>query len=182
MGLRRTIDNRMIDALLRRRLVLHARRLEQIRPLPTRPIVTVLEVLAEMIRAEKLLRLVALAEFVHVVQVLGAKVPLRRVGELVAAVAADVGAVDAGLVEGCLGAGEGSAGPGVLSEVEGVLVALGFVFVFEAVGAVGACVLLFGFMQSVVVVSHESESRRQQSRGGSAIDSHPPSECLAHFA
>jgi len=158
MGLRRTIDNRMIDALLRRRLVLHARRLEQISPLPTRPIMTVLEVLAEMIRAEKLLRLVAFAELVHVVQVLGAEVPLRRIGELVAAVAADICAIDAGLVEGCSRAGEGSAGPGVLAEVEGVLVALGFVFVFEAVGTVCACVLLFGFVQSVVVVSHETGS------------------------
>lgn len=78
---------------LGRRLILHARVLEHVRPLPARALVTVLEMLAEVISAEELLRLVTLAEFVDLVQVFGADVPLRWVGELLAAVTARVGPV-----------------------------------------------------------------------------------------
>ena len=51
-----------------------------------------LEVLAEMVRTEKFLCIVALAKLVHSGQVLKATVPvrLRVVGEFFAAVAADV--------------------------------------------------------------------------------------------
>ncbi len=63
----------------RRRFVLHARVLEHIRPLPTGTLVAVLQMLPEVIGTEELLRLVALAELVDMVQVFGADVPLRRV-------------------------------------------------------------------------------------------------------
>lgn len=46
-------------------------------------------------------------------------------------------------MEGGLEASEGGAGPGVAAEMEGVLVALGFVFVLEPVVAILACVLFF---------------------------------------
>lgn len=111
----------------------------------------VLEMLPEVIGAVELLRLVALAELVHVVQVLGAQVPVGGVvGELVAAVAAYVGGsgVHGRGVEGGVDAGECGAGPGVATEMERVLVALSLVFVFEAIGAVLACVLLFGLMSA----------------------------------
>jgi hypothetical protein len=47
--------------------------------------------LAEVVCAEELLRLVAFAEFVDDVQVGGAGLPAGGVGKLVTAVAADVG-------------------------------------------------------------------------------------------
>lgn len=53
----------------------------------------VLEMLPEVVRAEEFLGLVALAEFVDGVEVLGAEVPVGTVGEVgefFAAVAADV--------------------------------------------------------------------------------------------
>lgn len=49
-------------------------------------------------------------------------------------------------MEGGLEAWEGGAGPGMAAQVEGVLVSFCFVFVFEAVIAVLACVLLFHFV------------------------------------
>ena len=108
----------------------------------------VFQMLAEMIRPEEFLRLVAFAELVHVVEVVGADIPLRRVvGEFFSAIAAGVGVRGVGgRVEGGFDAGEHGAGPGVLAQVEGVLVAFGFVFVFEAIRAVGAGVLLFCFV------------------------------------
>lgn len=51
-------------------------------------------------------------------------------------------------MEGGLEILEGGAGPRVTAEMEGVLVALGFVFVFETVVAVLACVLLFHLVGS----------------------------------
>lgn len=107
----------------------------------------VLEMLSEMIRAVKLLRLVAFTELVHVVEVLGADVPLWRVWKLETAVAAGVGTIG-GAVEGGFDTGERSAGPGVFAEMERVLVAFGFVFVLEAVRAVAAHVLFLGFVES----------------------------------
>jgi hypothetical protein len=58
------------------RLILHTGILEHVRPFATRALVTVLEMLSEMIRAEELLALVTLAEFVGLVQMFSADVPL----------------------------------------------------------------------------------------------------------
>lgn len=108
----------------------------------------VLEMLVEVIGAEKLLRLVALTKFVYVVEVLRAELPSRGVGKFFATVAADVCTVAGhGRVEGCLWAGERSTRPGMTSQVEGVLVTLRFVLVFEAVGTVSTAILLFGLVQ-----------------------------------
>lgn len=119
---------------------------------------TMLQMLPEMIRTIKLLRIIALAELVHGSQMLKAVVPVwpGEIGEFLAAVpACIVGGTGAGLagrgdgaVEGGLEGWEGGAGPGVAAEVEGVLVAFCFVFVFEAVVAVLAGVLLFHFVGS----------------------------------
>jgi len=49
-----------------------------------------LEMLPEMVCSEELLCLVAFAELVDMVQMLGTNVPLRRVGEILAAVTADI--------------------------------------------------------------------------------------------
>jgi len=107
-----------------------------------------LEMLAEVVRAEELLRLVALSKLVHMVEVFRAKLPTRRVSELLATVATDVSTVAGhGRVECCLWAGECSARPGMTSQVKGVLVAFCFVLVFEAVGTISATVLFFGLVQ-----------------------------------
>lgn len=107
-----------------------------------------LQMLAEVIGAEKLLCLVALAKLVHMVKMFRAELPSRRIRKLLAAVAADVSAVAGhGRVECCFWAGERSAGPRMTSQVKGVLVALCFVLVFEAVGTISTTVLLFGLVQ-----------------------------------
>jgi hypothetical protein len=109
-----------------------------------------LEVLAEVIRAEELLRLVTLSKFVHMVEMLCAKLPARRIGKLLATVATDVSTVAShGRVECCLWAGERSAGPRMTSQVKGVLVAFCFVLVFEAIGTISTTVLLFGLVQPI---------------------------------
>jgi hypothetical protein len=119
-----------------------------------------LEMLSEVIRAKELLRMIALAEFMQINQMLdpGLPIALRRhlaflsitqdpgpaARKLVAAVTARVRVVRRGGrdVECVYVARERGAGPGMAAEVEGVLVALGFVFVLEAVLAVCAFVLL----------------------------------------
>jgi hypothetical protein len=52
---------------------------------------TVLEMLSKVISTEKLLGLVALAEFVHLTEMLGPKLPIRGCRKLVTTVAADIG-------------------------------------------------------------------------------------------
>lgn len=128
----------------------------------------VLEVLAEVVGAKELLGQVALAELVGVVEVFGARVPVRPrlVAELLAAVAADVDGGDRGrAVEGRFRGEQGGAGPRVAAQVEGVLVPLGFVLVLESVRAVEAAVLFLGFMSPVKlsVRSHRQESPKNAS-------------------
>jgi len=55
--------------------------------------VAVFQMLAEVIGAEELLRLVAFAKFVNVVEMFGACLPAGRVGEFFATVTADVRAI-----------------------------------------------------------------------------------------
>lgn len=105
-----------------------------------------LEMLAEVVSAIELLRVIALAKLVHSRQVLEATVPVwpRKIWELFTAVPAGiVGGTRAGLtgwrggaVEGGLETWQCGAGPGMASQMEGVLVSFCFVFVFEAVVAV----------------------------------------------
>lgn len=111
----------------------------------------VLEVLAEVIGAEELLGLVAFAKFVNMVEMLGACFPARRVGELFTTVPTDVRTVAShGGVEGGFRPGERGAGPGMTTQVKGILVAFGFVLVFEAVRTVSAAILFLGFVQPMV--------------------------------
>lgn len=51
----------------------------------------VLEMLAEVIGAEEFLGLVALAKFVHVIQVVGPSLPVGGIGKFFSAVPADIG-------------------------------------------------------------------------------------------
>ena len=80
----------------RRGLVLHACSLQLVRPLPTRTCMAMFQVLPEMIGAEEFLGLIALAEFVDIDQMLDPIFPVRvrYVGELLAAVATDIGVRD----------------------------------------------------------------------------------------
>jgi len=98
---------------LRHGLVLHTCVFQHVGPFAAGASVAVFEMLTEVVGAVKFLRVVALAKFVHVGEVLDASLPVGRRGEFVTAVAADVRGrrVDRGGVEGGLDAGESSAGP-----------------------------------------------------------------------
>ena len=69
------LGSRAADPLLRQGLVLHASGLEVVRPLAACAGMAVLEVLTEVVGAEELLGLVALAEFVNHVEMLCSHVP-----------------------------------------------------------------------------------------------------------
>jgi hypothetical protein len=102
-----------IGALLGQRLILHAGVFEQVGPFSARAGVTVLEVLAEVVGTEELLRLVAFAEFMSDVEVGGAGLPADgSVRKLVATVATNVGGwVGSRRVEGSFDACQSGAGP-----------------------------------------------------------------------
>ena len=73
------------------RLVLHTGGLEHVRPFTTGPVMAVFEVLSEVISAEELLRLVAFAKLVNVIEVLSTLIPLRRIGKFFAAISTCIG-------------------------------------------------------------------------------------------
>ena len=129
-------------------LVLHAGVLKHVGPLATCAGMAVLQMLAEVVCAEELLRLVTLSKLVHMVEMFRAKLPARWVSKLLATVATHVSTVAShGRVECCLWTGKCSAGPRMTSQMKGVLVALCLVLVFEAVGTISTTVLLFGLVQ-----------------------------------
>lgn len=102
-----------------------------------------LEMLAKVVGAEELLRLVALSKFVHLIKMLCSNIPLWWIGKLFAAIAAEISATRRlGGMESGLSACKNSTAPAMAAKMEGVLVSLGFVFVLEAVRAVGTGVLL----------------------------------------
>lgn len=73
-----------------------------------------LQMLAEVICSEKLFRLVALAELVNVVEMLGTNVPARWIGEFLPTISASVGVVGGGgRVKRGLWAGQRSTRPRV---------------------------------------------------------------------
>jgi hypothetical protein len=74
---------------------------------------TVLQVLSKMVGTEELLGLVALAKFVHVIQVLGPSVPIRWIRKLFTAISTDVGCSRMGrrCMIGCMYSCQRSAGP-----------------------------------------------------------------------
>ena len=76
--------------LLRRRFILHASVLQHVRPLAAGALVTMFQVLTEVIGSEKLLPLVTLPKLVYEAQVLGANIPLWRVRKFFTTVAADI--------------------------------------------------------------------------------------------
>ena len=84
-------------ALLWQQLVFHASVFQHFSPLATSTGVAVFQVLAEVIGAAELLRPVAFAEFVGMVEMFSARLPLRRISEFLTAVTADVHAA----VNGC---------------------------------------------------------------------------------
>lgn len=109
----------------------------------------VLQVLSEMVSPEELLRLVALAKFVHMVEMLGPQIPLWWVGEFLATVSTHImSAASRRGVKGGLDTSKSSTRPTVTSQVQGVLMSLGFILVFEPVRTVSTCVLLFRFVQA----------------------------------
>ena len=101
-------------AFLRRWLVFHARRLQLISPFPTGSLVTMFEMLSEVIGSEEFLCLVAFTELVKVVQMLRTNIPLRRIWKFVPAIATDVGAIRRRQsVECCLYASKSCTRPGI---------------------------------------------------------------------
>jgi hypothetical protein len=108
----------------------------------------VLQVLTEVVCAEELLCLIALAELVHVVEVLCANVPLGRSWEVFAAIAAEISAMG-GWMKRRFDSAEGGATPAMFAEMQGILMSFCFVLVFESIRTVCACVLLFGLVESV---------------------------------
>lgn len=100
-----------------------------------------LEVLTEVVGAEELFPL-ALPEFVCMIEVLGAGVPLRWVGIFFAAVAAHISIHGPRSVKCGLDFCQNGARPVVAAEMERVLVSFGFVQILEAIRAIGTAVLL----------------------------------------
>ena len=119
----------------------------------------VLEVLTEVIGAKEFLRLIAFAEFVHVLKMVDTVVPVRMwvVGELLSTIAANVHSryrVHQGRgVVGCNGtrrvessfvlAGQSGTRPGMTAKVKGVLMTFSLVLVFEPIVTEVAAILLF---------------------------------------
>jgi len=122
----------------------------------------VFEVLSEVIGSEELLGLVALPKLVDAGKVIDALRPvwLGVVWKLFSAIAACIAhrpscALRTGRgarVEGGLVAGNGRARPGVSSKVERILMALGLIFVLEAIVAELARILLLHLMGSQLVL------------------------------
>jgi hypothetical protein len=127
----------------------------------------VLQVLSEMIRSEELLRLVAFAKLVRVVEMLVSFIPVGRIGELLSTIPANISdsGVDAGRVEGGVRAFERSTRPGMAPKMERVLVTFSFILVLEPVPTESACVLLLGLVKSAKV------GQQVQSNGGKKIKS-----------
>jgi hypothetical protein len=115
----------------------------------------VLQMLSKVIGAEKLLGLIAFSELVHVIQMLAAGVPVGRQGEFFTAISADIGHARMSRrgVESRLDACKRRARPRMTSQVERVLVSLGLVLVFEAIGTELASVLLLELVDAAVPVS-----------------------------
>lgn len=80
----------------------------------------VFQVLSKMIRTEELLGMVTLAKLVHVIQVLGSRLPIRGHWKFLTAITADFGYAQMGLggVECGVRARECSARPRVTPEME----------------------------------------------------------------
>lgn len=120
--------------------------------------------LPKVVGAIKLFARVALAELVRVLKVADAVLPVQvrnlpgvppRSREFVPAVPARVGLARLGraVVERALVARQRRARPAVSSDVERVLVSLGFVLVLESVAAKLALVLLLGLVNPSIVSS-----------------------------
>lgn len=105
----------------------------------------VLQMLSEVICAEELLGLVALAELVRMVQMLCSGVPVGGVRKLLATESAYVGGgwTSRGRVKCSLYASERSTRPGVSPQMQRILVAFSLVLVLEPIRAILANVLLF---------------------------------------
>jgi hypothetical protein len=138
---------------MRQWLVLDTSRLQQVGPLAAGCAMTVLEMLPKVVGSEELLVLVALAELVHIAQVFGARLPVRRVvGKQRTAVATHVRpGMDA--LGRCMRMKnlwlwrKSCAWPWESAEVQRVLVTFGFVLVLESVRTVGALILFFAVVE-----------------------------------
>ena len=110
------------------------------------------QVLPKVIGAEELLRLVALAEFVDVIEVFPSSVPVSGIGEFLSTVPAEVysrlykaGRVVRWMKRG-LDSSQSGARPAMPSEMQGVLMSLCLIFVLKTVRTVLTDVLLLEFM------------------------------------
>ena len=108
----------------------------------------VLKMLAEVVGAEELFRLIALAEFMLLTQMLGSDVPVWRIREFLAAVSAHIVSrrVDVRRVECGRNPTKCCARPRMLPQMQRILMTLGFVFIFESVWTVSTLVLLLHFV------------------------------------
>lgn len=114
----------------------------------------VLEVLAEMIGSVELLARVALAEFVHILEMANTVVPVLFLfpapGKLLTAVSTNIRLTEpcGAVMKRAFVRGQGRAGPAVTPDMERILMPLGFVLVLEPVAAECAAVLFLGLMHS----------------------------------
>lgn len=138
------------DTLLGWRLVSHAGVLQHVGPLSAGTSVTVLQVLSEMVCTEEFLCLVAFTKFVHMVQMLRSCVPICGIRKLFATVATNVccRCTRRGWVKSSADASERRARPRMSPQMQRVLVALGFVFVFKSVRTILADILLLLFVET----------------------------------
>lgn len=114
----------------------------------------VLEVLAEMIGSVELLARIALAEFVHILEMANTVVPVLFLfpapGKLLTAVSTNIRLTEScgAVMKSAFVPGQGRAGPAVPPDMERVLMPLGFVLVLEPVAAECTAVLFLGLMRS----------------------------------
>lgn len=116
----------------------------------------VLQMLSKMVGAKEFFSLVTLSKLVHVVQVFSPSVPVGRQWEFFAAVPANVGhaRVRWGRMESGMDTSKRGARPRMTSQMQRVLVSFGLVFVFEAIWAELACVLLLQLVHTMVCCQH----------------------------
>jgi hypothetical protein len=112
-----------------------------------------LQMLPEMIGAEELFRLVAFAEFVHVIEMFWSRFPISRIREFFTTVTTDIGCSGAGRwrMKSSMDTRKGRTRPRMSAEMQRVLMAFCFVLVFETIWTVLANVLLLEFVYSALV-------------------------------
>ena len=109
-----------------------------------------LQMLAEVVGAEKLFGLIALAKLMLLTQMLGSHIPVWWIRKFLATVSAHIARrrMDVRGVECGRNPTKGCARPRMLAQMQRVLMTLGLVFIFESIWTVSTLVLLLHFVHS----------------------------------